>query len=59
MIKDVSIVREVRFEQVKMPIEVIIADAHAHTGLLHAVITQGGTPQHAFFAKSSISIVHE
>src|SRR6476660_9484985 len=42
-----------------MSIQVIITHPDAHTGLLHAIFTQGRTSQHSLFAKSSITIVHE
>src|SRR6267154_2092744 len=44
---------------IEMSIQVIIAHPNAHTGLLHAIFTQGRTSQNSLFAKSSITIVHE
>src|ERR1700737_430653 len=42
-----------------MSVQVIVADADAHASLLHAVFAQRGAAQHPFFAKSSVTIVHE
>src|SRR5205823_4142382 len=58
-IKDVGVVRKMRLEQIEVSVQVIIADANPHARLLHAIVAQGRTAQHAFFAKSSVTIVHE
>src|SRR5579859_4337898 len=42
-----------------MSIQIVIPDANAHTGLLHAIIAQGRASQYSLFTKRSITIVHE
>ncbi len=42
-----------------MAVEIVVADSDAHAGLLHAVFAESDAPQHAFLAKSAITIVHE
>src|SRR5204862_6409674 len=46
-------------EEIKMSVKVIIADSHAHSCLLRAVVAEGHAPQYSLFAKRSVTIVHE
>src|SRR5437588_11338073 len=46
-------------EEIKMSVKVIIADSHAHSCLLRAVVAEGHAPQYSLFAKRSLTIVHE
>src|SRR5256884_5484087 len=48
-----------RLEEIKMSVKVIIADSHAHSCLLRAVVAEGHAPQYSLFAKRSVTIVHE
>ena len=50
---------EMGLEQVQMPIEVVVANADAHAGLLHAIVAERNAAHHAFFAKRAVMIVHE
>ena len=58
-IKAAGVFGEMRLEQIKMAVEVVVADAHAHAGLLHAIVAERDTAHHAFFAKRSVMVVHE
>src|SRR4051794_14898096 len=42
-----------------MAIEIVVADADAHAGLLLAVFAEGDAAHHSFFAEGAIVIVHE
>src|SRR4051812_7518487 len=42
-----------------MSVEIVVSDANTHTGLFHAIIAQRNPTHHAFFAESSIMVVHE
>src|SRR5438046_10004192 len=46
-------------EEIKLSVKVIIADSHAHSCLLRAVVAEGHAPQYSLFAKRSVTIVHE
>jgi hypothetical protein len=59
VVEDGGIIEEVRFCQVKMTIEVVVADADSHARLLHTIFTNGDSAEQTFFAESSIMIVHE
>ena len=59
VIKAVGVLGEVGFEQIEMTVEIIVANADAHSGLLHAVIAEGYAAEHAFFPKRSVMVVHE
>ena len=59
VIKDVSVVRKMCFEDVKMPVQIVIADPHPHTRLLHTIVAQRHAAYDSFFAKSPIMIVHK
>ena len=59
VVKDVGVVQKMRFEKVKMSVQIVIADPDSHARLLHAIFAQRYASQTPFFTKCSISIVHE
>ncbi len=54
-----SVIGEVRFQDVDRAIEVIVADADAHAGLLHAVLVQGNAGFETRFGKGAVAIIFE
>src|SRR5437870_5384745 len=58
-IADVVVVLKMRVESTEVFVQVIIAGAGLLARLLHAIVAQGRTPQDAFLAKSSVTIVHK
>ena len=48
-----------RLEEIKVTVEVVVADADAHSGLLFAVVAKSHAAQDALFAESAVVIVHE
>ena len=59
VIEHVGVVGEVRFEEIEVTVEVVVADADAHAGLLFAVVAEGHAAQDALFAESAVVIIHE
>ena len=58
-IEHVRVVREVRLDDVEIAVEIEVADAEAHAGLLHAVFVEGDAPLEAFLRERAIVIVAE
>ena len=50
---------EVCFEDIHVAIEVIIAYAHPHSSLFHAIIAKSNSAEHTFLAKGAIVIVQK
>src|ERR1039457_1009977 len=56
-VQNVSVVGEVRLEDIQVAVQVIIADSHAHAGLLHAILVQGHAALQADIGESAIAFV--
>ena len=58
-IEAVGVFGEMRLEKIDVAVEIVVADADAHAGLLLSVIAERDAAHHAFFAKRAVVIVHE
>src|SRR6516164_8079035 len=58
-IQTIGVIRKMGFEEIQMPIQIVVSDSHAHACLLHAIVAQGHAAQDSFLAKRSIVVVHE
>src|SRR5215472_1457606 len=59
VIEAVGVIGKMGLEKINMAVEVVVADTDSHASLLHAVVTQRHSAEHAFLPKRSVMVVHE
>ena len=59
VIEAARIIGEVRLEEIEVTVEIVVADADAHAGLLGAVIAERDAPHDALLAKRPVVVVDE
>jgi len=58
-LNEVSVEKAARERMIEVAVEIVIADAKAHTRLFHSIFTERDPAQHAFFRESTFAAVHE
>src|SRR5262250_876882 len=59
VIENAEIVGEVSFEEVEMPIAVVIANAYPHPRLFFSIGAQSDSSEDTLFPKRTVVVVHE